>query len=184
MGIISSLDYNQGPLNQPQRGGAVGVLQTEKFQNGINYVGGGEYATRTSAGINFLSKPNNVWALANPYTSDGRTFVSDARAAWFFGIGFMATLAPFLGKPQTSSPTDKTRARARAAINAFMALQLLPDPKINGYSNVCDLTNNTTATIAQGYLMDNIAVQTASNVVIILVNSQVGVSASLTIASS
>ena len=181
MGIISSLDYYQGPLNQPQGAGAVGVLSTEKYVNGINLVGGGEYATRTAAGINFLSKPSGVWALANPYTSDGKTFVSDARATWYFGIGFMTVCAPFLGNGQSAVANDKTRLKVKAAMNSFLTQQINPVQKISGYSNVCDLSNNTTQTIAQGFLMDNVAVQTLSNVVIILVNQQVGVTAQLTV---
>lgn len=181
MGIISSLDFYQGPLNQPQGAGAIGILATEKYTGGINLVGGGEYATRTQAGLNFISKPSGVWALSNPYTSNGTTFVSDARAAWYFGIGFMSVCAPFLGRGQSNLPNDKTRANVKAAMNAFMVQQLNPIQKISGYSNICDLSNNTTQTIAQGFLMDNIAVQTLSNVVIILVQSQVGVGVQLTV---
>lgn len=183
MGIISSLDYYQGPLNQPAGSGAIGILATEKYANGINLVGGGEYAARTAAGINFISKPSGVWALSNPYTSDGKTFVSDARAAWYFGIGFMSVCAPFLGKGQSTLPNDKTRANVKAAMNSFMTQQINPVQKISGFSNLADLSNNPTQTIAQGFLMDNIAVQTLSNVVIILVSQQIGVGVQLTVPS-
>lgn len=182
-GIFSSLDFYQDPSNKPYTG-AVGIFATERSTTPLSQ---GEAATRQQSGIMYLTNPINrgaVWGLPHGKASDGVSNISDVRTANYIGLGLLQVLGPFVGEVQSQSQNDPTRLAAKGAVNAFMGTLLLPIPKISGYSNVMDLSNNTPTTISQGYLFDNLSVQTLAGVQFILVNEQVGTNVQITVKAS
>ena len=106
--------------------------------------------------------------------SDGVSNIADIRTANYIGLSLFSVLGPFVGESQSQLANDPVRLGARGAVNQFMNTMLLPIPKISNYSNVLDTSNNTPTTIAQGFMIDNLAVQTLAGTKFILVNEQVG----------
>jgi hypothetical protein len=79
----------------------------------------------------------------------------------------------FVGQNQGTSPTDPTRAKVKATLDAF--LQNLQDQgMIDSFLTICDLTNNTAATIAQHYLYADVMVRYMSSIHFFIVSLQGG----------
>jgi hypothetical protein len=179
-GIIASLDFYQSPSNKPYLS-AVGVLQTERSNNPVSNA---EAAQRQASGFLYLTNPINrgaQWGLPFGVASDGVSNIADVRTANYIGLSLFQVLGPFVGEPQSQLANDPVRLAARGAVNQFMNTLLKPIIKISAYSNVLDTSNNTPTTIAQGFLVDNLAIQTLSGVKFILVNEQVGTGVQVTV---
>ena len=179
-GVISSLDFYQDPSNKPYTG-KVGIFATERSTTPLSQ---SEAATRQASGIMYLTNPINrgaVWGLPHGKASDGVSNISDVRTANYIGLSLFTVLGPFVGEVQSQAQNDPTRLAASGAVAAFMNTLLLPIPKISAYSNVMDTSNNTPTTIAQGFLFDNLSVQTLAGVQFILVSEQVGTNVQITV---
>jgi hypothetical protein len=84
-------------------------------------------------------------------------------------------LGQFVGSMISTNPNDPTLLAARDAVDAYFdGLKNGPPQKISNYTNILNSTNNTPSTIAKGFLIANIAVQTLSAARFVLAALQVG----------
>jgi hypothetical protein len=89
----------------------------------------------------------------------------------------------FIGQLQSRRPNDKTRAAAKATLDAFMQA-LLDQGMIDDFQNVCDNSNNPASRIALGYMQADCQVVYLSVVEYFIVNLQGGQSVTINRVSS
>lgn len=177
---ISQLQPWQYPGNKPYIGFA-NIIGTERTSTPYSTA---ELGLLEQSGILIITRPisrGNVYGLAHGMTSDGVTPISDTRMLNQIAVDVTAILGQFVGESQGPPPaagaadTDPTRNNARNAITAYFAQKTNPNaPQIANYNLIMDGTNNTAASVAAGYLYDEIQVTTLAGIRFILTGLQIG----------
>jgi hypothetical protein len=175
-GTIMGLEPYQDPTNKP-KGGAFGILATEKTRNSQPIDPSSEGAQRQQNGILYwtksLSGSGGTWRLPHGYASDGSR-ISDTRMLNFIAQEVDEISGQFLGEMQTSDVNDEVRGEYEGVLHAFFQSLLSPVRKIDTYSAISDSTNNSLVTIQQGILRSDIFVRTLTGIGIIISAVRVG----------
>lgn len=158
LGLIAIQSPEQGVGNKP----IFGIAGTERTQAQQPYTDS-EIATLTSSGINFFTNPipagNQFGLRHNQNASSDRTVdgVNYTRMTNFLARSFATSLGRFIGRTQSTSPNDQTRADARATLASFLnklkqPIQLGGAGMIDEFNLILDESNNTPQSIGEGYL--------------------------------
>jgi hypothetical protein len=133
------------------------------------------------AGIMTLTNPipgGNVFGFRNGFNSIGNNqpngTVEYSRLTNYIVVTNGQLLGPFLGKMQTLSSNDPTRAAVQTTLNSFFQ-SLLQSGYISAYNVICNTTNNTQLSIAMGELMINELITYNGTIMYILVDVNGGV---------
>lgn len=180
--IISQQPPWYYPGNKPYVG-AQNLIGTYRTQANVPY-SNAELGNLEQNGILIITKPISrgaVFGLAHGMASDGATQIPDTRMLNKIANDLTAIMGAFVGELQTPPPaagvidTDITRGNARRAVSAYFGALMNPaNPAIAAWDQIMDGTNNTSATVAAGYLYDRIEVTTLAGIRFILLGLQVG----------
>jgi hypothetical protein len=177
-GVIASLPAFQYPGNNPPRG-VQGVTTTERLELGS--IPDSEAAQRQSNGILYLGlTPNGVLGLPHGLTSSG-VQINVVRMRNYIANGVGQIMGRFVsGMLETNLPIAQAdendpRVQCQAALNQWLGtLATAGQRQIAAYQVVINDTNNTSATMEDGFLIAQIFVTTLTGVQFSLAVVQVG----------
>jgi hypothetical protein len=183
-GVVGGILANLSPQNSSLNKQVYGLIGTQKSQTGLTY---------TSADLQALAGAG--WdVIANPIPAGsmfggrlGRNSSSNAvihgdnytRMTNYIAATLNKGMGLFVGQLQSRRPNDKTRAAAKATLDAFMQA-LLDQGMIDDFQNVCDNSNNPADRIALGYMQADCQVVYLAVVEYFIVNLQGGQSVQIT----
>ena len=175
--------------------GKINILSTDRSGNpttnppsGASPISIAEAGTRQSNGILYLTNNQNLYfqnsgyGLPHGMASDGKTLGSDTRMTQSIASSINQILGYYVGSMIALrngvlliiGPNGGT-ADPQGAINAYLSsLAAGTTPQIAAFSNILSAQNNTVLSVAQGFLIANIYVQTLSAAKFILAFVQVG----------
>lgn len=183
-GIVASVPPYLYPGNKPYDGMPT-VFATESTIAVPIGVGSADAAARESNGINWIGNPiprGNQFGLYHGMMSDGVTLCSDVRMGFYIALNIQQILGLYVGEMQTNAADDDTRAKARAAVNAFMNSLLPPNTQqIAAYEDTLDTSDNSPETVEQGIMLCKLEVETMSAVRFAVAAIQAGVGVTITI---
>lgn len=173
-GRLSNLSPEQSSLNKP----LYGIVGTQKSMQSLMY-SGAELQALGQAGIDVIVNPipaGNMFGARFGHNSSSSAVIHGdnyTRMTNYVASTLDAGMGIFVGKLQSSKPTDKTRREAGATISAF--LQAMVDQgMIDDYSVVCDLSNNPLNRQALGYMQADVKVRYLSVVEYFIINLEGG----------
>jgi len=182
-GIFGGLLSNLAPQNSTLNKQVYGISGTQKSLTGLTY---------TSADLQVLATAG--WdVIANPIPAGnmfgsrlGRNASSNAvihgdnytRMTNYIAATLNRGMGLFVGQLQSRRPNDKTRAAAKATLDAFMQA-LLDQGMIDDFQNICDNSNNPSTRIALGYMQADCQVVFLSVVEYFIINLQGGQSVTI-----
>lgn len=177
-GFIAGLLSNLAPQNSSLNKQLYGIVGTQKSYANQVY-SSAELQSLAQAGIDLITNPIPSGSMfgarighnssSNPATNgDNYTRMTNYLAATLnAGMGI------FVGKLQSSQPTDPLRAQVKATLDNF--LQSMADQKqVDSSSTQCDLNNNSASRIAGGWLQADVTVKYLAVVEKLLVSMQGG----------
>ena len=162
LGIVGNQSPEQSPLNKVLRG----ISATQRSQTGQTY-SNAELSIAELGGIDVIIGPPTTWGGNYFAFATGRNTSSNTAAQgieYSTMINFLAATAQttavgaLVGQLQSSSPTDPTRAKAKALFDGLSAQLAAPESgssgqgMIDSWSVQCDLNNNPLNLQARGYL--------------------------------
>lgn len=178
-GLLSNLAPQNSTLNKQM----YGIIGTQKSLTGLTY---------TSADLQVLATAG--WdVIANPIPAGnvfggrlGRNSSSNAvihgdnytRMTNYIAATLNRGMGLYVGQLQSRRPNDKTRAAAKATLDAFLQA-LLDQGMIDDFQVVCDNSNNPVNRIALGYMQADVQVVYLAVVEYFIVNLQGGQSVTI-----
>lgn len=179
-GWLSNASPEQSSLNKQLQG----IVATQRtIQNRV--YSSAELQALGQAGIDVVTNPvpggSYFGARFGHNTSSNAVINGDnyTRMTNYIAYTLNAGMGKFVGKLQSISKVDPTRAGAKATVDAFLAAMKSPQSgtglgMIDDYSTICDLTNNTPDRIALGYMQMDCKVRYLSVVEKFLINLEGG----------
>jgi hypothetical protein len=183
-GVLGGILSNLAPQNSSLNKQVYGLIGTQKSATGLTY---------TAADLQAIA--GSGWDLiANPIPAGnmfggrlGRNASSNAvihgdnytRMTNYIAATLNRGMGLFVGQLQSRRPNDKTRASAKATLDAFMQA-LLDQGMIDDFQNICDNSNNPATRIALGYMQADCQVVFLSVVEYFIINLQGGQSVQIT----
>lgn len=173
-GELANLAPQESSLNKPLSG----IVGSQRSQANLVY-SSAELQLLGQAGIDVVCNPipagsqfgarfghnssSNVAANGDNYT----------RMTNYLASTFGAGMGRFVGRLQSTQPTDPVRRQVKATLDSF--IQGMSDQgQVDSWSVQCDLANNSVSRIAGGYLQADVSVKYLSVVEKFLVNLQGG----------
>ncbi len=195
-GLIATLPPWVSPLNQQIKGiigterdiinaaqASAGVLPIAApyslAEIGQVQAGRVSLVARPSPGGNYEGLNVAVNSSSNPAASP----IEYSTMTNFLSKSFATSLGKYIGQNQSTRPDDQVRQNVRKDFNTFLQ-NLANNLAIDSFSVQCDLTNNTSASIAAHYLYCNVLVKYLSSVWYFLVSFTGGTTVAVTVQSS
>lgn len=176
-GRLANLSPEQSTLNKQ----LYGIVATQRSVQNLPY-SGAELGVLGQAGIDVICNPvpggryfgarfgHN--SSSNPVTNgDNYTRMTN-----YLAYTFNAGMGGFVGKLQSVQPTDPVRRGVVATLSTFLQSMkdLQPQAQVDDFSVICDLSNNTPARIALGYLTTDVKVRYLSVIEKFIINLEGG----------
>jgi hypothetical protein len=187
-GVIGGLLSNLSPQNSSLNKQVYGLIGTQKSMTGLTYTSA-DLQTLATAGWDVIANPipaGNMFGGRLGRNSSSNAVVHGdnyTRMTNYIAATLNRGMGLFIGQLQSRRPNDKTRAAAKATLDAFMQA-LLDQGMIDDFQNVCDNSNNPASRIALGYMQADCQVVYLSVVEYFIVNLQGGQSVTINRVSS
>lgn len=183
-GVVGGILSNLSPQNSSLNKQVFGLIGTQKSQTGLTYTAADLQAI-AGAGWDLIANPIPAGSMFGGRL--GRNSSSNAvvhgdnytRMTNYIAATLNRGMGLFVGQLQSRRPNDKTRAAAKATLDAFMQA-LLDQGMIDDFLNVCDNSNNPADRIALGYMQADCQVVYLAVVEYFIVNLQGGQSVQIT----
>jgi hypothetical protein len=177
-GFIAGLLANLAPQESSLNKQLYGVVGTQRsYANQVYSTA--ELQLLGAAGIDVIANPIPAGAQFgarfghNSSSNTGTNGDNYTRMTNYLSSTFGAGMGRFVGKLQSTLPTDPVRRQVKATLDSF--LQAMFDGKqVDSWSVQCDLNNNSISRIAAGYLQADVQVKYLSVVEKFLLNMQGG----------
>lgn len=177
-GFIAGLMSNQSPEQSTLNKQLQGVVGTQRSYSNRVY-SSAELQLLGQAGIDVITNPvpggSYFGARFGHNTSSNPVTNGDnyTRMTNYLAYTFNAGMGKFVGRLQSSQPTDPLRQQTGATLSAFLEA-MKGQKQIDDYSVQCDLGNNPANRIALGYLQADVKVRYLSVVEKFLLNMEGG----------
>ena len=177
-GYIAGLMANQSPEQSTLNKQLQGVVGTQRSYSNRVY-SSAELQLLGQAGIDVITNPvpggSYFGARFGHNTSSNPVTNGDnyTRMTNYLAYTFNAGMGKFVGRLQSSQPTDPLRQQTGATLSAFLEA-MKGQKQIDDYSVQCDLGNNPANRIALGYLQADVKVRYLSVVEKFLLNLEGG----------
>lgn len=182
-GIFGGLLSNLSPQNSSLNKQVFGIIGTQKSLTGLNYTAADLQALATS-GWDLIANPipagNMFGGRLGRNSSSNAVIHGDnyTRMTNYIAATLNRGMGLFVGQLQSRRPNDKTRAAAKATLDAFMQA-LLDQGMIDDFQNICDNSNNPAQRIALGYMQADCQVVYLAVVEYFIINLQGGQSVTI-----
>ena len=183
VGRRANLSPENSSLNKPVQG----VVASQKTTTGMPYTQA-DLSALAVAGIDVLTSPSpggGYFAFRN-----GRNASSDpsrhgenyTTMTFYIAKTLAAGMGIYIGELQSRRKDDRTRARAKATIDSFMAVMAnqQPTPMIDQFQTILDKSNNADDTIGLGYMFAYVRVVYMAVVEFFVVNLEGGQTVQIT----
>lgn len=182
-GVFGGMLSNMSPQNSTLNKQVYGIIGTQKSATGLTYTSADLQALAT-AGWDVIANPipagNMFGGRLGRNSSSNAVIHGDnyTRMTNYIAATLNRGMGLFVGQLQSRRPNDKTRAAAKATIDAFMQA-LLDQGMIDDFQCVCDNSNNPVQRIALGYMQADVQVVYLAVVEYFIVNLQGGQSVTI-----
>jgi hypothetical protein len=182
-GFIAGLLANLAPQNSSLNKQLYGIVGTQRSYSNLTY-STAELQLLGQAGIDVIANPipaGSQFGARFGHNSSSNTSINGdnyARMTNYLAATFGAGMGQFVGKLQSTAPTDPVRRQVKGTLDSFTQ-SMIDQGQIDSRSVQCDLNNNTPARIALGYLQADVQVKYLSVIERFLVNLQAGQSVSV-----
>lgn len=189
-GFVAGRLANLSPQHSSLNKQIYGIVATQKSNQSQVY-SAPELALLGAAGIDVICNPipaGNMFGVRFGHNSSSDQVIHGdnyTRMTNYIAYTLSSGMGKYVGKLQSGSKTDRTRAQAGATLSAFLGAMKGSTPDsvdrmIDDYSCVCDLTNNPLNRQALGYMQADVKVRYLSVVEYFIVNMEGGQSVSVT----
>ena len=166
-GRLCTLSPEISPLNKQ----VYGIIGTERNDpsSGTQQYSAAEIGLLNANGIMFITNPipaGNVFGVrtgVNISSDAVKSPVEYGRMTNFLAGSYAGFIGKFVGQNQTSAKNDPLRNQVLTLFNQFHQ-DLVALAKIDSYQVICDLSNNTTSSIAKHFLFVNVKVKYLASV--------------------
>lgn len=177
-GIFGGMLSNMAPQNSTLNKQVYGIVGTEKSKTGLTYTAADLQALAT-AGWDVLANPipagNMFGGRLGRNSSSNAVIHGDnyTRMTNYIAATLNRGMGLFVGRLQSRRPNDRTRAEAKATLDAFLQA-LLDQGMIDDFQVVCNKSNNPDNRIALGYMQADVQVVYLAVVEYFIINLQGG----------
>lgn len=192
-GVCCRMNSHESPGNQQVNA----ILGTERSLSSIPLAYGvGELAQMRAAGIGVVCNPiPSARAFGLRHGRNTSSNFATCQIAYtrklndiVRGLGSNTVLGQLVDRPQSTRSGDALRDQMRALLNGYFGPMKNPAagafPSIDDYSVICDLSNNSPTTIAQGICAASAAVKLLAIAETILINITAGQTVQISVQST
>lgn len=182
-GVFGGMLSNLSPQNSTLNKQVYGIIGTQKSLTGLTYTSA-DLQTLATAGWDVIANPipagNMFGGRLGRNASSNAVIHGDnyTRMTNYIAATLNRGMGIYVGQLQSRRPNDKTRAAAKATLDAFLQA-LLDQGMIDDFQVVCDNSNNPVNRIALGYMQADVQVVYLAVVEFFIVNLQGGQSVTI-----